>query len=296
MRIHAHHDADGISAVAMYILANNYTSSEVAFPEIFGEFAEDTKVMIDMYPNKPDFTGLVIDHHPDIWKEKKFQLIHSDIKPASLLVYELYKDRIPQERWWYVAIGLAGDVSDYLIPIEVHERFPVLRRSVSATYRYGNIKELPFWKYLSGIINAYCKVHRPNDALNLLLHCEEPYELFEDEEGWDLKRLLHQEIQRVERDLRFIEIADSVLLSDYYSDYNIGGTIASRWHANSQKTIILVNRRDFSFNIRGELTYWIIHHLKRKFKDISVGGHPQAAGGIMNRKIFKKLINEGLMG
>ncbi|RLG92276.1 hypothetical protein DRO37_09430, partial [Candidatus Bathyarchaeota archaeon] len=103
MRIHAHHDADGVSAVAMYILANNYVSSEVAFPEIFGEFAEDTKVMIDMYPNKPDFEGLVIDHHPDIWREKRFQLIHSDIKPASLLVYELYKDRIPQERWWYVA-------------------------------------------------------------------------------------------------------------------------------------------------------------------------------------------------
>jgi len=294
MKIHAHRDADGVSAVAMYILAHNEAPTSVAFPEIFGEFADDTEIMIDMYPNKPDFTGIVIDHHPDIWKEKKFQLIHSDLKPASLLVFELFKNKIPEERWWYVAVGLTGDASDCLIPIEVHKKFPILRRSVAATGKYGSTKDLPLWKYLPGIINAYCKTGRPQDALSTLLYCRDPIDLFEDEEGWDLKQLLMQEINRVEKNLKFVEITDSVLCASFYSDYNIGGTLASRWHSSTAKTILIVNRKDWSFNIRGDLTYWLIYLLKQQFPDINVGGHPQAAGGIMNPDIFKKLMNDGL--
>ena len=294
MKIHAHHDADGVSAVAMYILANNENPAYVYFPDIFGEFHDDTEIMIDMYPNKPDFKGLVIDHHPDIWQEKQFQLIHSDTKPASLIVFELFKNKIPEERWWFVAVGLTGDAADCLIPIEVHEKFPILRREVSSSGKYGSAKDLPLWKYLPGIINAYCKTGRPQDALNTLLYCQNPLDLFEDEEGWDLKQLLMQEINRVEKNLKFVEVADSILLAAFYSDYNIGGTIASRWHSSTGKTIIIINKKDWSFNIRGDLTYWTIHLLRRKFPEINVGGHPVAAGGIMNPDIFKKLINEGL--
>ena len=295
MKIHSHHDSDGVSSVALYILANDESPDEVYFPDIFGDFEEDTKVMIDMYPNRNEFTGLVIDHHPDIYgKDRKFKLIHSDLKPASLLVYEVFKNKIPKEKSWYVAVGLAGDAADALIPIEIHQRFPVLRRSISTSFR-DNVRELPLWKYLSSVINSYCRFGRAEDALHLLLNCDSPHDLLEDEEGADLRMLIRKAVWAVEKNFRMIEIADSVLLGDFYHDYRIGGIIASEWHAKTQKTVIVINRRDWSFNIRGPLTNYVMFHMKRKFGDeISVGGHPEAAGGRMNRRIWKELINSGL--
>jgi len=123
-----HDDADGVTSAVL--MSYVFKINKVWAPDDFGEWPVapykvqgqeqlelPPDVCVDMVPANPEWVGLAIDHHPNHPPEGKrsYQLIYGEA-PASVIVYTLFKELIPQEHRWKVVVGCLSKDTEILTP------------------------------------------------------------------------------------------------------------------------------------------------------------------------------------
>jgi len=304
MKIHAHHDADGITSA--FFTQYGLGEAEIIFSDKFGDTSKFEKgdVMVDMRPDNPNIEGLVIDHHFPHPEKRKYKLIpdipmktfnySNGIVPASLISWMEYKDKIPKNEWWKLAIGLAGDGQLELMPTEVFKECPSLMKSIktSAYQSYGNwkISMYPLYKLLSSPINAFLRKGEFESAINLLKYSDSPYSLYTSEDARIAKSDIKNEFQTAVKDSEMFDYGNLQLVV-YYSKYRMSGYIASALqNSMNDKTLMAINKRDGSLSVRGDLATYYRDTLK-ELEYLDIDGHAGFMGGKLSKNYNKLLVD-----
>lgn len=266
-KIHCHTDADGITSGVLYALAHPDVTP--IFSDIFGDTSnwEKGDVMVDMVPNNPDIEGIVIDHHLGHYEDRKYDLHWDDTVPASVLVYNLYRDMLPQEDLFKIVVGCVGDVSPESIPTEIWKEYPELLDL--------DEYDTPIFFKLSSCINAYCRLDKYYEAFQKLLEVKSPLDLLTDKDILKYKQIINKEVRKITNEVPVYHY-DHVKFLEYESDYKIGGYLAAR--IGTKLPTIVYNSKTKSGSIRGYLCSYIKEVLEESIEDITIGGHPSAMG------------------
>lgn len=292
MRIHTHHDADGLSSAYLLSLALDIDLDNIVFPNQFGDTTawQSGDYMTDMRPINPEIEGIVIDHHLGHPKERKYTLIWED-KPTALIVYEHFREQIPQKEHWKVVIGLAGDMRLDLMPIEIidNNKELLLIRKTWAEQVYGKTKVnyLPVYKLLAKPINAYARHKKERDALRLIADAKSPLDIIEDADGIELSKNVSTEYKRILQSSTIYEFSNVILIV-FESDLRMTGYVSTVLSNDLNKTVIAVNSKDNSVSVRGDLTRFLQSKISSDILEID--GHEMAMGGIC--KDIKSLVRE----
>lgn len=294
-KLAVHDDADGISSGVL--LTYVFKTAEVMAPEIFGE-VEDADVCTDMRPVDPEWKGLCFDHHPGHPEEKdrKYKLVWGD-QPATKVVYDVFKDQIPEEHAWKAVIGTCGDGRADIIPIDLWKKFPMLLSHFQNVYdSRGQIRLYPMPMYMRVVsgINACCKI--PGKwyvAYTVLRAADSPLDIIFDDAINLARKLVNEERKRAVKDHPIVDLNDYIRVWPIESEYRIQRGLA--WKANNvdHKTSVVVNTKTSTMSIRGILATLICSELTKK--GYEVGGHPGFAGGILKEEKnqdYKKLIQD----
>jgi len=278
MKIYTHHDADGITAAVLFIHSKFEDIEDiegVSFPQKFGEVDEvsEDDYIFDMRPQNPDIKCRVVDHHPDHPRKRKYNLIWANY-PTSLIVYEMHQEALRKISWKCV-VGLAGDGQPELVPSQIWDGWPdLLARKAYARDQFGklSVSTYPIYMLLSSYINAFARLLRELEGLELLYSAKTPWDIIRSSEAERAKEDIRSETNKALKSAS-IEDYDNVVLIDYESLYRIGGILATRINEATKKTTIAWNRQTGTGNIRGVLSNFII----KKFK-LEGAGHPGFAG------------------
>lgn len=288
-----HDDADGISSGVL--LTYVFKTSEVMAPDVFGE-VEDADVCTDMKPVDPSWEGLCFDHHPGHpdEKDRKYRLVWGD-QPTTKIVYDLFKDHIPEEHQWKMIIGTAGDGRADIVPLDVWKKFPLLLSNFQNVYdARGQIRLYPMPMYMRIVsgINACCKIPgKWYTGYTILRTSSNPVDLIFDDAINLARKLVNEERKRVIRDFSIIDINDCIRVWPIESEYKIQRGLAWRAESVDHKTSVVVNIKQGAISIRGILATLICEALNKKGYDM--GGHPGFAGGVLKEnQDFKELIKE----
>jgi len=292
-KLAVHDDADGISSGIL--LTYVFKTHEVMSPDVFGE-VEDSNVCVDMKPLDPNWEGLCFDHHPGHpdEKDRKYKLVWGD-EPATKIVYDLFKDYIPEKHHWKMAIGTSGDGRKEIIPLEIWRRFPMLLSNVNATYeRYSKLTMYPLPMHLKVVsgINACCKIPgKWYTAYQVLRAAEDPLDVLYDDAINLARKLVSEERKRCIKEYDIIDLNDFIRIWPIESEYKIERGLAWRAEQTDQKTTIVINLKRSSLSIRGVLAELIYQTLQKEGYD--VGGHPGFGGGFLKEtQDWKTLIRE----
>jgi len=294
--ISAHHDADGITTgvLTSYRLPN----TKQVFPKGFGRVQGPVDIMCDMHPNKYTMP-LVIDHHPvpeDVEIPNTTNIIHGE-EPASLVAWTVFKDYIPKEHWWKVAVGLNGDGQPELIPNEVWDQSRCLldehgKFGWSVAKKRNEYRAWPVWGSLSSAINAFCRVDWPVKAFEILKEANTPYDILNNPLVEEYKKKVFSETVRLEKNYKPINLS-RLLYWKVSTPYSLTGTLASKLYDLQNKTVFVLNTENNAISIRGILAYYIrekIEHL------IDGGGHPGFVGASVKKGVTEGQILEALRG
>jgi len=154
-----HYDADGVFATSLFSTVYNIQASVAKEFQDYQMRNTIAKVGIDIgQPIQKSFQGVVFDHHEHI--KPWYHLIYDNV-PAGLIIYNLFKEKIPKEHHWKVVGSLIGDGQPELIPNEVWDNFKhfllELRAKIYRKYTQPNIYQyVPVYKLLSSPVNAMC--------------------------------------------------------------------------------------------------------------------------------------------
>ncbi len=288
-----HDDADGLSSGVL--LTYVFKTAEVMSPDIFGE-VEDANVCTDMKPVDPNWPGLCFDHHPGHpeKKDRKYQLVWGD-EPATKVVYDVFKDYIPEEQHWKMIVGTCGDGRADIIPVELWRKFPIMLSNYQSVYdTRGQIKLYPMPLYMRVVsgINACCKIPgKWYSAYTVLRSADSPLDLIFDDAINLARRLVSDERKRCIRDYNIIDLNDYIRIWPIESEYRIQRGLAWRAEQVDHKTSVVINLKTNTLSIRGTLATLICVELNKK--GYEVGGHPGFAGGILKEnQDFKKLVQD----
>lgn len=281
-----HHDADGITAG--YFLTFKYPDMKLQIWN--GQFGDTTgltsgDIMADMRPRN-DIEGLIVyDHHGPYPEEHKY-LLTTAKEPASWIVWNKYKELIPRDQWWKLAIGLLGDGQPELIPYEIYKECPMLlTRIKTSTYQnYGKWKNsyYPLYKLLSSRINALLRIGAFDVALKLITAAKSPMDIQNSKEGNLAKSKVRAEFESIMRGCE-VYTFDNLNVYLYSSNYRMAGYIATVMNQEEQTTILAINRNDGSGSLRGDLAlYW--REVLKELGYLEVDGHP----GFMGAKLLGK--------
>jgi len=281
-KISTHGDADGLASCA---LIKSFSTQRILvnIPTIFGHIHTRSTLVLDQIPKKR-IKALVIDHHPsEMHAGHNYPLIH-DTVPTSLIVYSVFKDLIPEEERWKVAVGLVGDQQPYMIPNEIWETYPELLDELvsigksTRTSRYWQASN-PLWLSLSNI-NYLCRLagNAPYQALDLLITAKSPYELIYNEAILNARDVILKETERLTRESKRMIDLGVVRIWFIDSEYIVEGLLSSSLQSLDKKTLIVFNENTNKFSMRGVLTRYLIEKLQNKYE---VGGHPLAGAGVL---------------
>jgi hypothetical protein len=296
VKIRTHWDADGICSA--YFTSFGVDDSEIEFGDCERDFGDTTGLtkddwMTDMKPNNTKWKGTVIDHHLPYPDEHDYTL-YSDLVPASLIAFRMFKDKIPKSEWWKVAVGLAGDGQPELIPTEVFLECPDLLREVktSAYQSYGNwkINSFPAYKLLSSGLNSLMRKKEYESALNLLKYADNPFMILNSEDANIAKSDMRQAVERCIKDSEIYNYGNLVIVI-YYSKYRLSGYIGSVLESTlNGKTVMAINKRNGSLSLRGDLANYYQDTL-RDIENLTIDGHVKYMGG-KYKDNYQKLIKE----
>lgn len=284
MKISCHHDADGVSAGALFFRAKGLVvnEDEIEFPTEFGDIGEDVDVVLDQTP-KEEFGGVVIDHHPQDEDETSYSLIGGD-KPTGALVFDNFKDSIPSSEYWKVVVSTSGDASIEKTPAKVWKSSPKLLNQVG-DYNYkrnnysGGVFLLPIYKRLSSLINGACKKGDEFEAFRILYQAREPSDILNDPFLQNAREKVKKERRSSQNNGTLYDISDYFRYFTHESNYRVNGGICHTMMDEEEvKTVIVHNLKSNRMSIRGEMT----NYVKDYFKDddfVEIGGHDIAAGG-----------------
>ena len=295
INVASHTDADGVYSLALANLIldiDNYI-----FPDKFGDYLNipgdptrgEESIPIDLAldlgaPISEEYTNYVIDHHPHP-DERKYKLIHMYV-PTGLILYNLWKDKIPKEKLWLVAGSLTGDGQPELIPEAVFGAVPSLLDRVGSIYKsYGKFKlyDYPLYLMLSSPINALCRIGNPLMAFKLAMSAKDPLDIIENPSAQDAKEVIRKEEDRIFKDDNsFYMLGSSVVLYKFNSKFGMTGLVASKLSGeNRDKTIVVVNESTKSLSIRGHLADYLRRALVAN--GFTVGGHAGYMGGELGK-------------
>jgi hypothetical protein len=283
-----HRDADGI--IAAYFASFAYPDSNLQIWD--GEFGDITglqkgDVLLDMRP-RTDLDGLIVyDHHGPYPKDHKY-ILTTGPEPASFIVWNKYKDIIPKEEWWKLAIGLLGDGQPELIPYEVLEQCPMLLTKIKTssyqdkyTFKWKT-NYFILYKLLSSGINALLRIRAYETALNLVKKAKTPMDIIHDKDSKLAKGKVKSEFESINRTCEVYSF-DNLKLCLYESSYRMAGYVATMMNLEDEVTTLAINKVDGSGSLRGDLAlYW-----KGALKDLDyleIDGHPGFMGARLKGK------------
>lgn len=290
--LYMHDDADGITSGVL--MAHAFPVKEVYCPEDFGEWEPlpipekkyvPPNVAVDMIPKDPRWEGICIDHHPGHHPEdqRKYILI-SDGIPTCGIVYNMFKDYIPKEYHWKVAVGLTGDGQPELIPPEIWTSCPtLLDRYVTPYEKFGKVtfSKVPVFLKLSSLINAPPKIpEKWYLSYQVLKNAKDPLDVLFDPSLRAAKEAVDEEERRVVKESRPIELPN-IRVWEISSEYKIERTLGWKAEEVDKKTTIVINSRTGRMSLRGVLSLIIYQELRKK--GYNINGHPGFGGGKLNK-------------
>jgi hypothetical protein len=277
-----HHDPDGI--ISAYFAMFGVKGAK---PEPWnGKFGDTTGLqkgdwMVDMRPIQ-NMEGLnLIDHHQPYPDNHKYKIVSGEREPASYQCWKLWKDKIPKNQWWKLAIGVVGDGQPELIPYEVFEECPELlskwKTSCYQSYGKWKVSYYPMYKLMSSGVNALMRKAEFDKAMNVLKFNETPTDLLTDSTVIKAKAEVSTEFEYIMRHCKSYEIDHNLAVFVYNSDVRMSGYVASAMQGSLDKTVIAVNGRDGRGSLRGDLALY--YRDKLKILDYLVlDGHPGFMG------------------
>jgi len=272
-----HHDADGVSSAVLWMLAHGLSPDDIEAraADYFGEVYTDDKICFDMVPEDPEWEGICFDHHPQHPETHRYTL-YWDTVPTTLIVYNKFKDSIPDEEKWKVVVGLVGDGQPELIPVEIFDMFPNILDEVLYVYN-GEVRfSLPRYKLLSSGINSLMRLGKCDYALRLLYHAKRPEQLLFDEEANKARDMIRNEYNKVLREAQFIKLTNNIVYIEFESTVDVTGRLATDYADRLGCTVVAYNMANGKVSIRGDLALWIVKRLNEK--GIEAGGHPGFCG------------------
>ena len=300
MKLHCHHDADGItSGVLFYTAMKNMGMEvdEIIYPDEFGgvDDWESGDTMVDMTPVDPTIEGMVYDHHPSHppESERNYQLVWDSV-PASLIVYNEFKDKLDYEDKWKVAVGVSGDGQPQVIPVEIWREYPELTIVYRSEY-YNKTYDNPMYMILSSLVNSACRLGTPDISFKVLLDAKSPLDLLNNGTLQDNRKTVSKITKNAQSEGTKILLPKGVVLLTYNSLYSLSGRLASAM-ASSGTTSIALNEQDGSFSVRGALANLIKDILDDYPDDFKIGGHDGFLGGkcLNDPDLLSKILIEKL--
>ena len=292
-KLAVHDDADGLTSGVL--LTYVFKTAEVMAPDIFGE-VEDSDVCTDMKPVDPNWNGLCFDHHPGHPEEgkRKYTLVWGD-EPATKVVFDKFKEFIPEQHQWKMAIGTAGDGRAEIVPLEIWRNKPMLLSRFQSVYdTRGQIKLYPMPLYMRVVsgINACCKIPgKWYNAYTILRSAQDPLDIIFDPAINLARKMVSEETKRCIKDFSIIDLGDHIRVWPIESEYKVHRGLAWRGESVDHKTTVVINRKNGNLSIRGLLATLICEELNRKGYEL--GGHPGFAGGILREDFdFKELVKD----
>lgn len=280
-----HTDADGIAAAHLFSIAHKGEITGIKYPYPVGNFTEsdETFVMLDMKPIRPDFKGVVYDHHLEHPEKRDYQLITEGETPcATGLVFKHFKDKIPKEEWWKVVVGYVGDVQANEIPTEVWLECPELLDEILYLSEYrGEVSafRMKIYEALSSPINSACRVNQPGTALGALAKCDSPIQLVNNMVFKKFAAQVKSEQTAVLVKARAQMIGNVFIYLLIDSECKIAGLVSLRIERKFHTTTVVYNQSTKSGSIRGVLTDFLVEQLNKR--GLTAGGH-HGFGGVSN--------------
>jgi hypothetical protein len=289
-----HNDADGIASAVL--LSYALKIKKVFSPADFGvwelkpwkvqgssEVVIPPDACVDMIPQNPDWPGkLCIDHHPGHVPEaeRKYRLIHGDV-PTTVIVYNIFKDLIPREQRWKVAVGAVGDGQPEVVPPEIWTEFPELLETTETVWtQYNNFKGIgrfPLFLRLSSPINASCRI--PDKwfvGYSVLRNAKSPLDIVNDSALISAKDYVDREEGRLLKDNFMVVLRNGVRLVKVESEYTMERSLAFKFEQHDKTTTIVVNEKTNRGSIRGVLSTLLYNYLQTN--GFKASGHPGFGG------------------
>jgi len=284
--IFAHHDADGIASAYMASFA--YPNADIQVVEKFGDttFWKDGDIMVDMRPDDPSIKGLVIDHHPGHppLGSRGYDLIF-DHKPASLVCFEHYQDKIPESEWWKVVIGAVGDGQPEKIPYDVWNSCKLLKQHYS-TYvsKYKNQWSTgfyPIYLSLSSPINAFCRCGKYNEILEIIREAKTPLDIIKHPKVIAQKKSNNTMFNGIMYGSKVFELPNLRIIIFNSKSLRVTGWVASvLGEERDGVTTIAINEDNGSLSVRGDLANYFRGLCEaKKLNYIKFDGHDGFMGG-----------------
>ena len=289
--LRCHWDADGITTALF--TSYGVPDSEVQIgdcekPFGYTEGLGKNDWILDMKPDNPEWDGNCIDHHLPHPDKHNYKLISKEY-PATLIAWELFKDKIPQREWWKLSIGLVGDGQPELIPNDVFKQFPsLLRRVKTSVYQsYGkwSVNIFPMYKLLSSGLNALLRKGDTESAWNLLKYSTTPEDIYSSETVSIAKNDIKKDVTNAILNSEIVNYGNLSIIV-FHSKYRMSGYIASTLENSSftqGRTIMAINKRNGSLSLRGDLAEYYKDIITNKLDYITIDGHLKYMGG----KLFK---------
>jgi len=304
-KLACHNDADGLTSGVFLTFV--FKTAGVFCPADFGKWpivAQGQEippdVCCDMIPFDPNWTGLAFDHHPGHPPEdqRKYKLVWGNV-PTSLVVFNTFKDVIPVEQRWKVAVGLVGDGQPELIPNEVWKSTPTLLEYYTRPYeKYGKLtfSSFPIYLSITSAINAACKIPENwYQAYQVLRKASTPYDIIEDKALLAAKEMVKTEEARVIREANPVNVYGWLKLWTMSSKFQIERTLAFRAEEATHVTTLVINEETKRMSMRGPLAELVCEFLNQN--GVQIHGHPGFSGGTLKEdqnayqvyKILQKL-------
>lgn len=304
-----HDDADGIYSASLIIKTTgleidkmkdvpNDPRLRLRSPLEFGDYHWEVAVDLGA-PKDTNWNGIVVDHHPDHPKERKYTLFWDNV-PTTLIVWNHLKDHIPKEEWWRVVGGLMGDQSVELTPAEVWDYFPELFDEVGGIYKNNwkiSSSKIPLYVMLSSGVNSLCRIGTPLVALKKCLEWKSPLDALTDPDVKDAKDVVaREEAQIYKTGMRQSVISNKValiIIRTSSPNYSMSGYIASTLAGQRQYkflTVVVLNEANGEVSIRGTLAKYVADKLRAR--GYKAGGHACASGCSINPQDTAKFVKD----
>lgn len=279
-----HDDADGIYSAVLFSYV--FEVKDIYIPEIFGDYGDESHVSLDLGAPLNKFTGVAIDHHShQVDSKMTYQLVYNQC-PTGLIVYNWFKEQIPDEMKWKVAGACVGDGQPEKIPTEIFTTFgkELLERRgrIYPKYRVNpNIyKYIPVYKLLSAPVNACCRAGYPTEAYRVVRSARTPTDILTHPTFNEMANKIRSDEERIWKEdgiVGAISFNDYISIFSFSSDFKMSGRIASKLKMLDQdKTWIVINNKRGEISVRGDLALYIASHLEGS--SFKMGGHAGYCG------------------
>lgn len=285
LEIAYHGDADGVASAALLMSIFEHTRDIKKFPyspSHFGAYKEGN-IAVDLgAPLFKEWNGLVIDHHehPD---NPSYPAIIGKI-PAGVLIYELFKEYVPDNKRWLCVLSAVGDGQPEIIPNEIWDMYPELWHMTGNIYknRYGGLKGYPYPLYakVSSPVNSLCRIGTPAKALDIVLRANSVRDVIENPTAKLAQKEVSIEEARVLGDSNnpvTTEVIGNFNIVRYKSKFNIAGRIgANLSKGDRNSTYVIINDVTKESSVRGVMTLY----LTEKLNEVGylAGGHAGFGG------------------